>query len=287
MNCQSFRPARFALFATTLLTLAFFRPTSAAEEPPAATAEKPVRVLVLGSYHFANPGQDLHNVQVDDVRTPEKQAELADVAARLARFQPTKIAVEALSRRPDLAYEKYEAFTPEMLTQNADERVQIGFRLARQLGHKVVFGIDEQSDTVDYFPFDKVQDYAKSHGQGAMLEAFHASVEKVVKELGDAQKTTPVRLMLARGNDAAQVASEHRNFYYALLALGDTAVQPGADLNGGWYLRNAKIFAKLTQVAKPGDRVLVLFGGGHNYWLRHFIRETPGFELVEPGEYLR
>jgi hypothetical protein len=43
-----------------------------------------VRVLILGTYHFGNPGHDLHNMKVDDVRTPAKQMELADVAARLA-----------------------------------------------------------------------------------------------------------------------------------------------------------------------------------------------------------
>jgi hypothetical protein len=32
----------------------------------------------------------------------------------------------------------------------------------------------------------------------------------------------------------------------ALLAFGDQKEQPGADLNAAWYLRNARIFAKLT-----------------------------------------
>ena len=51
---------------------------------PAAPNSEAIQVMILGSYHMGNPGQDLHNVKVDDVRTPAKQAELADVAARLA-----------------------------------------------------------------------------------------------------------------------------------------------------------------------------------------------------------
>ena len=63
--------------------------------------------------------------------------------------------------------------------------------------------------------------------------------------------------------------------------------QPGAELNAYWYMRNAKIFSKLSLVAKPGDRILILFGAGHNFWLRHFVQQTWGYVLVEPGEYLK
>lgn len=84
--------------ATPLYTLlAFVSITAEAQSPPA-----PVKVMVLGAYHFDNPGHDLHNMKVESVLTPVKQAELAEVAARLAKFDPTKIAVEALSGRVDL-----------------------------------------------------------------------------------------------------------------------------------------------------------------------------------------
>ena len=74
--------------------------------------------------------------------------------------------------------------------------------------------------------------------------------------------------------------------YYSILPVGDADAQPGADLNAMWYLRNAKIFGKLMQVAKPGDRVLVVYGSGHSYWLRHFASEVPGYRNVDPLPYL-
>jgi hypothetical protein len=192
-----------------------------------------------------------------------------------------------MSDRADLSYAQYESFVPDMLTKNSDERVQIGFRLAKNLGHKIVYGIDEQSDTIDYFPYGKVEAFAKERGQGALLATLGEQVQSIMKEMEAAQKTTPINLMLARMNDPARIAADHREFYYALLRVGDRNTQPGADLNGGWYLRNAKNFAKLSQIAKPGDKVLVLFGAGHAYWLRHFAQSTPGFALVEAGEFLR
>lgn len=252
----------------------------------ATPSPAPIQVMVLGTYHFDNPGQDLHNMKVDDVLTPAKQVELADVAIRLARFKPTQIAVEALSDRLDLSAPKFEGFSPEALTKNPDERVQIAFRLAHQLGHKVVYGVDEQSDTIDYFPFDKVESYAKAHGKSAALESMHGKVDSMLKEMEATQRTSTVAQMLAHINDPARIASGHRDFYYNILSLGQGKEQPGADLNGGWYLRNAKIFAKVTQIGQPGARVLLVFGSGHAFWLRHFVQNTPGFVLVEPGDYL-
>jgi hypothetical protein len=212
------------------------------------------QVMVLGTYHFGNPGQDLHNMKADNVLTPEKQAELADVAARLARFKPTKIAVEALSERADLTAKKFDGFTPDTLTKDPDERVQIAFRLAQQLGQNSVYGIDEQSDKIDYFPFDKVESYAKAHNEAALLDRLHVQVEQMMKQMEAEQKTTPVKKMLAHMNDPARINADHREFHYALLRLGNATEQPGAHVNGARYLRNAKIFAKLTQIARPAAR---------------------------------
>src|SRR5438552_3753748 len=263
---------------------AFLSTTLLAQSPTPAPVR--IQVMVLGTYHFDNPGQDLHNMKVDSVLTPAKQAELADIASRLAKFNSTKIAVEALSDRADFVSNKFDGFTPEKLSKDPDERAQIAFRLAYQLGHKSVYGIDEQSNTIDYFPFDKVDAYAKAHQQSAALGRMQEKVEGMIKQMEAAQKTKPVRLMLADVNDPKRVLSDHQSFYYALLSLANEKEQPGAELNAAWYQRNAKIFAKLMQIAQPGDRVLVVFGSGHAFWLRHFVQNTTGFQLIEPRNYL-
>jgi hypothetical protein len=49
-------------------------------------------ILVLGTYHMANPGHDIHNLQADDVLSPKRQQEIAQLIDVLKRFRPTKIA---------------------------------------------------------------------------------------------------------------------------------------------------------------------------------------------------
>jgi len=256
-------------------------------QEPVARAPAVVQVMVLGTYHFGNPGQDLHNLKVDSVLTPAKQRELEEVAMRLAKFKPIKIAVEALSNRPDLALNKFDEFSPDKLNTNPDERVQIAFRLARLLGHKTVYGIDEQSDSVDYFPFGKVEAFAKENAQTERLTELRDRVDRKMKTMEAAQRVKSVRLMLSDLNEPDAIQADHRDFYYPLLRFGNQKEQPGADLNAAWYQRNAKIFAKLSQISQPADRVLIVFGSGHSFWLRHFVQNTPGFELVESNDYLR
>lgn len=266
------------------LALALLAATSAHAKDPGK--EETVKVLVLGTYHMDNPGLDLHNAKVDDVTSDKRQKEIEDVAKRLAKFKPTKVALEGVPTRPDFVSEKYPQFTPEDLKSKRDERIQIGYRLAHNLGHKNVYLIDEQSETIDYFPYGAVAAYAEEHGETRELEKAHAAIEAMIKEFEADQTRMTVGELLAARNTAAASDAGHFDFYYGLLKLDGPDKQPAAELNAYWYMRNAKIFSKIVQLAEPGDRIVVVYGSGHNYWLRHFAEHTPGFELVEPNDYL-
>ncbi len=267
--------------ALGLVMLALALPASAAE-PPA------IEIMVLGTYHLANPGQDLNNVAADDVRTPAKQAELAALADRLAAFKPTKIVVEREVPGPRFEVADYSTFTPDTLLKDRNEEAQIGYRLAAKLGHKAVYGFDEQPGPgePDYFPFEKVQSYAAAHGKADWLQGLFAPVQAYVRRIEADQKSRSIADILAWVNDSRTTEGIHRSGYYELLKLGDGDAQPGAELNAMWYLRNAKMFGKLTNIAQPGDRVLVVVGSGHAYWLRHFADNTPGYRAVDPVPYL-
>jgi hypothetical protein len=151
--------------------------------PPALSQQSPkpatpahAEVLVLGLYHMANPGHDIFNTQADDVRAPKRQAEMQQLIEVLKRFQPTKIAVEAdvYSKRTSETYAKYVAGRHE-LTRNEIE--QIGFRLAREMGHKTVYPVDVDGE----FPYPHVVNYAKASGHSKELDA-------VMNEFGDQVK---------------------------------------------------------------------------------------------------
>ena len=233
--------------------------------PASAKAPEPIQVMIVGAYHMGNPGLDINNVKVDSVLTPDKQKQLVEAVNRLAKFKPNKIAVEMTADRADMTTTDFDKFTPATLQTDANEIAQIAYRLAHQLGHKVVYAIDEQSKTIDYFPYDKVEEFAKANKQENVLAPGQAWGAKETTAFEKAQKISTVRQLLLSINAPESAREEMNTFYYPLLAIGDKQNQPGAELNAGWYQRNAKIFAKLNLVAKPGDKILVLFGAGHNY----------------------
>ena len=258
--------------------------SAGAAQSTVATAH--VEVMVLGTYHFDNPGLDLNNAKVDDVLKPARQAELDKLAEALASFRPNKIMIERIVNEPGLVDPSYAKFTPADLSKDRDERIQIAYRLARRTGASV-FGIDEQPSKgePDYFPFQPVADWAKANGKEHHLAVLMSNGEQIAKKLEADQKTKSIAAMLMDRNDPAAIQREQQ-LYYGALAFGGIDQQPGADLNAMWYLRNAKIFGKLQTVAQPGDRIVVVYGSGHNYWLRHFASTVPGYELIEAGPYL-
>ena len=246
----------------------------------------PIQVMVLGCYHMANRHSDILNLEIADVRTAAKQIELEEVCDCLKQFEPTKIALEVVADRPGLVSSVFEDFESAQFLQSRDEVTQIGLRLAHALGHPVVYGINELSETIDYFPFAQVEQFAQEHQQQAVLEQVFTFGNHLKLDDQKRHQTDTVRELLRWQNEPDNIKIEMAQLYVPLLSIGDTEQHPGADLNAMWFLRNAKIFAKLRRIAQTDDRILVVFGAGHAYWLRQLVQLTPGFELIEPNRYL-
>ena len=260
---------------------------SAREAAPLADSADPalIKVMVIGAFHMDNPGRDVANAEIDDMLTPQRQKEIAAAVAALAEFHPTMIALERIAAAPAYADPVFETFTPEDLKTNRDERYQLAYRLAETAGVSRVYGIDEQPDEgePDYFPFDKLMAHAEKTGQMDAANAMIGEAQEMAARFSAAQKDMSVAQMLLVSNEGELASPE---FYYRLFQFDRGEAQPGAELQAYWFMRNAKIFSKLAQVAKPGDRVAVVYGAGHKFWLDHFVEETPGFVSVDPAPYL-
>ena len=241
-------------------------------------------VMILGTYHMANPGADLHNLKADDVLVEKRQTELAAVAAGLAKFRPTKVAVEQPADNGAPAkLAKYHDYLDGKLADSRNEVVQVGYRLAKAVKLPDVYGIDVDGE----FPFEAVQTFAADgHPQLAKrLEQLGSDVDRMLKELDATLKAGTVSSGLRFMNEPTRIV-EGNAFYSSLLEYGAGNDQPGAALLTAWQSRNNQICARLVQLAAPDDRIVVLYGSGHAFLLRRCVQDMPGYKLIEPNDYL-
>jgi len=231
-------------------------------------------VLILGTYHMANPGRDVHNMEADDVLESARQREIAELLEVLKRFRPTKIAVESAvwSRR---IVDRYESYLAGEYTLSRNEIDQIGLRLARDLGHETVYAVDEDGE----FPFYRVRNYAIANGMEDAFEAIQADIAASVERQGEFLRSRTVLETLSMMNSDS-AASAGLAGYYAYVPFGEPYEYAGSDLIARWFERNIRIYRNIRALATtPGDRVLVVYGAGHLGWLRQNVEDDPAVRL--------
>lgn len=270
------------------LALAVTPVAALADHHSEAPADAPVEVMVLGVYHFDNPGLDMVNVEVDDVLTPQRQSDLQAITDSLAGWAPTRILLEAQPDTEDLHLESYRTGAAQRVAEDRNEHFQLGYRLALQLGHEDVYGFDERGGEgePDYFPVQAAQEWAEANGVMPQFGALVGRVESIIAEISADDAECSIARNLVQHNDTGLARETHGAFYYGMMQFGDADEQPGAELNAYWYMRNAKMFAKVGLIAEPGDRVLIIVGSGHKYWLDHFASEAEGYTSVDPRPWL-
>jgi len=245
-------------------------------------------ILLLGSGHWSNPGKDYVSIDHDDMLSPARQREIEDCLQRLARFAPTKVALEVMADATDALNEDYRRYRAGTFALTANERHQLGFRLAAMLGHDQIYGIDWHN-LERPIGWDGAIAFAREHGQDDLIAFFnHSEEERATRSAVESQRlrSMSVREQLLETNDPATRAGNHR-VYMDLALIGQGSTYIGADVILRWYERNMKIFVNLSRIAcSPDDRVLVVIGSGHLPLLTHFIEGSGRFELVSPGRYL-
>ncbi len=243
--------------------------------------EKKRVALLIGTYHMANPGLDMHNVQADDVLAPKRQQEIQDVVERLKRFKPTKIAVEALTDEDEALNKQYQAYLSGELTLGANEIHQLGFRTAAELGHDRIYPVDwnEWNGGVD---LGHVYEYAQTH-MPELYRQFNSRGEETVAGFQKSLSERTIRELLLAGSSEENMRQDHE-IYMTFARVGDGKNNIGIDwLCNYWYRRNLIIYANISRISSTEDRVLVIYGAAHMHLLTQFMKES-GLFLLEPAE---
>jgi hypothetical protein len=267
-------------------------------EPPDFLGEKQprARMLLLGTFHFDDAGLDAHKPSHGfDALSETRQKEIEQLVDKLAAYRPTVVALEVPAENQtalDKWYGKYVAGEAE---RDPNEIQQIGFRLAKRLGHERVWAVDAAGRS--YFPDMKPEEYETREarllaGVDPAVVAAEAARDAGFEKLYDWEDGLLNRQTLAEhllyANHPETLRRHHGHYLVGSFKLGRGEDYFGADVKTAWYNRNLRIFQNLQRITRgPDERLLVVIGAGHVPILRHAALASPDYELVELEQVLR
>ena len=252
----------------------------------AEAARKP-KLVVLGSYHMANPGFDRAKSEVDNVLQPKRQTEIVELVELLKQFKPTKIAVECPPKDEAGFNNKYQQYLKGEYELKSGEPEQIGFRLAKQMRVERLNCIDWNDYPVgDISNYDYNEFAQKDAELKSFLEKRSQKLQQAVSENDEILKNLSVVEQYKFLNQPENIDKSHQRYFdFVRIGRGDEYV--GANYLSHWYGRNMKIFANLIRITdSPDDRILAIYGAGHAKLLNQFAKESGYYDVESPLKYL-
>lgn len=248
------------------------------EPPPGwpACEDRQVEVVLLGTFHMAG--------HAEEIRSPRRQAEIRTLVDGLVEMEPTGVALEADIGRQEQLQAAYRAHVEEGRELTANERQQIGFRLARRLNHDSVHAVDYPlhdigNDSIGAF-YDRHPELQRRYAW--VLEG----VERWRAESDRRREEATIEEYLRWMNGESALARESNNIMYGHVMAGEGSNYGGPRMLEKWYSRNLRTVHHLSRLADHDDRILLVIGGGHVRVLRDLLELAPQYCPVSPLPWL-
>ena len=266
-----------------------------------AAQPKPVDLLLIGTFHFHNPGADVAKFKSIDILSPAAQAELETVTGQLAKLKPTKFFVEWPQNEQaelDEVYQqylggpaKYEAFVKATYKPKQynfylkNEIVQLAFRTGQKAGLTRIYALDYNQTN---FPFDSVQQAMQAAHQDALRQAVDAVIKAEETSFNQKAATYSLTQLLLSENTSEGLRNNKALYINLLNRAGTAGNFAGAYLVSEWYRRNLYMYSIVQKTVTPTDsKVLVLVGAGHAAMMQEFVAYDSAFRLRHLKDVLK
>ncbi len=235
------------------------------------------KVLLLGCFHFDNPGLDVAKFDNANILSNKRQQELKDILGKLEQFAPDKIFVEMPVAQQGYLDSTLLKYKSGLLTLNAGEIHQIAFRLAKELSIPTLFAVDYRSSD---FPFDSLVNSAKEAGQYNLLGYIKTSIDSIQNDFNESLKKNTLRELLLNQN--SKTVNEFQvGAYFDFLVAGKKGNHVGSYLASEWWRRNMIIYENiLKQLDGKEKSILVIFGSGHTALFHEMMKYNKNFDLI-------
>ncbi len=250
-----------------------------AQQSPSKT-----QVLLLGTFHFDNPGLDVAKFENADVLSAKRQKEIMEVVKQLKAFGPDRIFIESEPVHQEYYDSLLLAYKAGKFILKANEVYQIGFRLAKELDLPSLTCVDYREAQ---FPFDSLMKVIMSADQTSLAIEIKIAIDSIEKAHNTQLRSLDIRNLLLQYNSAHE-RTNSVGFYFRLLHAGTQDNHVGSYLVSEWWRRNMVIYENiLKRLTGKEEKILVLFGSAHTALLHEFMKYNLQLELVELASVLK
>jgi len=260
-----------------------------------AQKKDPKEILLIGVFHFNNPGADLVRADKFDVMTAAAQAELHKINASIRSFAPDKVFVEwdydeqsGLDTLYNLyLQDQYFDYVNKKYPGNSffkeNEIFQLGFRIAKSNRLEKVYGIDIATS----FPFDSLLISMERAQQNELKEKIFSRIKEFESIDNANRKKYSLRDLLIQCNTQSQRDLDLGSYISLFNRAGVYDDFTGPDLVANWYKRNLLMYSLVQKISEQQDkRIVVILGASHIALFRHFIDLDENFKAVELTDIL-
>ncbi len=253
-------------------------------------------VLLLGIFHFAGEQVDVNTTPNElriDMLSPERQQQIKRLVDELAKFRPTKIVIEAQPKYQARYDSLYQAYLNDKLVASstfmANETVQIGFRLAKQLGLKTLYPVDAQAFRFQLSRADSVLTFEKYKNQTDSSFAYWEERYDRESAYDDTLAFKSTIQQYLRFLNSPEVQARAIGRWLITTKRGSNVEPIGADgFITRYFNRNVRIYSNIQRVVdRKDERILVIYGATHMYFLKTLFAASPEFKLEDVTKYLK
>jgi hypothetical protein len=219
-------------------------------------------IILVGTYHFIQ----------DQEIILKKNLELKELVDYLAKYKPTKVALEWERSRED---ELNNDFHNPDENDPVNEIHQVGFRLARKLGHAKVYAANWTGEISS----DDMSEL------NAAIQNLYPELQNTMEEMFGkvpaVNLNTPILDSYKMLNNN-QLTMELEEIYLSFIGVKNYKGRDiGIDFLTKWMERELMIFRNVMDVSDSEERILLIIGSDHLWMLRKLF-EGNGWRVINP-----
>jgi hypothetical protein len=277
---------KYVILSFTLLILSCGNDQQNSKSKPNENSNSK-EALLIGTFHYNNPGADVAKTKSFDILSEKSQLELTHISAKIKAYNPTKIFVEWAYNEQKELDSLYQLYINGTYFDNnnlsdfylKNEIFQLAFRAAKENNLKQLYAIDYSTS----FPFEDVMRDIEKNKQYELKSKIENGIAQATLDFDNKIESGISLTELTYFVNSEKMRKFSNKFHNNLMLLaGDTEDFSGPFLTSEWYKRNLYMWSLVQKhTEKSDDRIMILAGSSHVAMFELFIKENEKWKVRE------